>query len=342
MAQWPSPLELGARVSVWAPSSPAPHAFPRRFARGVQALRDDGFTVRTLPSCAAAEGVSTLSPVELAAELHRELQDPQCDAVVTAVGGWTLISVLPHLDWELIAEASKPLIGYSDITGLLNAVAGRSGLVTFHGPMVVSEWGEAGGPWRRTRDQFRTVTNLSAAGGEYLIEAAAEWSDELLWWDKEDTRRRAPRAGGECVRTVRASCTVAEGPLWGGNLTVLSLLLGTPYLQQPEGSLVFLETEAIAPDELAARLWQLRLAGVFDKAAGVVMSRIGRPRACLSGFADYDEVIRSVVPAHLPVAAGYDLGHSEPMATLPVGGLARLECADQVLPRLVLLPPAPH
>ncbi|MER5382398.1 S66 peptidase family protein [Streptomyces sp. NPDC002688] len=340
MAKWPSPLEPGARLSVWAPSSPAPHAFPRRFARGVQALREDGFSVRTLPSCAAAEGVSTLAPAELAAELHRELRNPECDAVIAAVGGWTLIGVLPHLDWDLIAQSAKPLIGYSDITALLNAVACRSGLVSFHGPMVVSEWGEAGGPWGYTRDQFRTVTSLPASGREHLVEAPADWSDELLWWDKEDSRRRAPRTGGEQIRVLRPAEAPAEGPLWGGNLTVLSLLAGTAYLEQPEGSLVFLEVEAVAPDELAARLWQLRMAGVFDRAAGLVVSRIGRPRACLSGFADYDEVVRTIVPDHLPVAAGYDLGHSEPMTTLPVGGQARLECADGAAPRLVLLPPA--
>ncbi|MFJ9762450.1 LD-carboxypeptidase [Streptomyces erythrochromogenes] len=340
MAQWPSPLEQGARLSVWAPSSPAPQAFPRRFARGVRALQDDGFTVRTLPSCSAAEGVSTLAPVELAAELHRELRNPECDAVVAAVGGWTLIGVLPHLDWDLIGEAAKPLIGYSDITALLNVVAARSGLVSFHGPMVISEWGEAGGPWGYTRDEFRTVTSLPASGGEHVIEAPAEWSDELLWWDKEDTRRRAPGTGGERIRCLRASDAPAEGPLWGGNLAVLSLLAGTAYLEQPEDCLVFLEVEAVAPDELAARLWQLRMAGVFERAAGLVVSRIGRARVCLSGFADFDQVIRTIVPEHLPVAAGYDLGHSEPMTTLPVGGRARLECVDGAEPRLAILPPA--
>ncbi|MFI6764187.1 S66 peptidase family protein [Streptomyces sp. NPDC050355] len=337
---WPSPLTEGATLAVWAPSSPAPVAFPKRFARGVQALQDDGFAVTPLSSCAASRGPSTLEPAALAAELHQALLDPECDGVVAAVGGWTLINVLPHIDWQLIGDAAKPLIGYSDITPLLNAAAQRSDLVSFHGPMVISEWGESSGPWEYTRDEFRAVTGAAGPWAERRITAPDTWSDELLWWDKEDDRPRAPRPGGERIRAVRGGPAEVEGTLWGGSLSVLSLVLGTPYADRPDDALVFIETEAVAPDEFAARLGQLRLAGVFDRAAGVIVGRIGRPGTCLSGYTDFDAVLRDIVPGRLPIAAGYDFGHSTPMLTVPVGGRARLLCTEDAQPRLTLLGPA--
>ncbi|MFF4704392.1 S66 peptidase family protein [Streptomyces sp. NPDC001288] len=339
MTTWPVPLAEDATIAVWAPSSPAPVAFPGRFTRGVRALEDEGFAVRPLSSCAAAEGVSTRDPATLAAELHRALEDPTCDGVIAAVGGWTLINVLPHIDWRLVSAARKPLIGYSDLTSLLNTTARKADLVAFHGPMVISEWGEAGGAWEYTREEFRAVAGLNGPWDRRTLTGPDSWSDEVLWWDKEDDRPRAPRAGGEPVRAVRAGTTEAEGVLWGGSLAVLSLTLGTPYADPPEDSLVFLETEGVAPDEFAARLGQLRHAGVFDRAVGLLVGRIGRPQRCLSGFADYDQVLRDVVPAHLPIAAGYAFGHSTPMATVPVGARARLLCTEEDTPRLTLLGP---
>ncbi|MER7916501.1 MULTISPECIES: LD-carboxypeptidase [unclassified Streptomyces] len=339
MTTWPSPLTEGATIAVWAPSSPAPVAFPGRFARGVRALEDDGFTVRPQPSCAAHDGVSTRDPAALAAELHRALENPAYDGVVAAVGGWTLINVLPHIDWQLVGAARKPLIGYSDLTSLLNTTARRSGLVAFHGPMVISEWGEASGAWEYTRAEFGAVTGRNGPWDRRTLTGPDIWSDEMLWWDKEDDRPRAPRTGGECVRSVRAGAAEVEGTLWGGSLAVLSLMLGTPYADPPENSLVFLEAEGVAPDEFAARLGQLRYAGVFDRAVGVIVGRIGRPQACLSGFTDFDQVLRDIVPAHLPIAAGYAFGHSTPMATVPVGGRAQLLCPEEATPQLTLLGP---
>ncbi|MEV7676227.1 LD-carboxypeptidase [Streptomyces sp. NPDC088752] len=340
MIRWPAPLRHGASIAVWAPSSPAPVFFPHRFDRGLRHLRHEGFAVRPLPSCGAALGVSTLEPGELADELHQALMDPACGGVMAAVGGWTLINVLPHIDWELVAFAAKPVVGYSDVTSLLNSVARRSGLVAFHGPMVLSEWGEAGGSWDFTRSEFRKAVGADGPWNRHRVGEPTVWSDETLWWDKEDSRPRAPRSVPERVRVVRGAPAEVEGPLWGGSLAVLSLVLGTPYVDQPEGSVVFIECEALAADEFAARLRQMELAGVFERAVGLVVGRIGNARSCLSGHRDFDEVLRTVVPPRLPIAAGYALGHSTPMTTLPVGGTVRLVCPAGERPRLTLIGPA--
>jgi muramoyltetrapeptide carboxypeptidase len=328
----PRQLHDGACLFVWAPSSPAPAVFSRRFTRGVDALRAAGYEVVVGRTCRSAEGPSTLVPEEIAAELHDALDDPRHDGVMAAIGGWTCLAVLPFLDTERIAGAGKPIIGYSDLTCVLNHVARRGRLVTYHGPMVLSEWGEHGGPWRYTMDAFRRV--LHAPPEERVkLPATEAWSDEMLWWDRDDTRPRRPREDGERPRTLVPGA--AEGVLWGGSLLSLGLLVGTPYWPEPdEPSILLLEAEAIAPDELWIRLEQLRLAGAFRTVRGVAVGKIGNPRATAAGFADFDEVVRVAVPSGIAVAAGLDVGHTEPMLTLPIGGTLELECPAGSEPNL--------
>ncbi|MEV1025586.1 LD-carboxypeptidase [Streptomyces sp. NPDC050264] len=336
-ARWPTPLPAGATLGVWAPSSPAPVLFPRRFERGLGALRRRGYTVVTGDSCHHANGAGTLPPADLAEELHTLLENT--DGVIAAVGGWTLTPVLPHLDFDRIGRAGKPLIGYSDLTSLINLVPRRSGLVAFHGPMVVSEWGEADGPWQATESEFDAVLGAGPHWTRRTVATPGEWSDENLFWDREDDRRRRGNSGEQPARVLRPG--EATGPLWGGSLLVLGLLLGTPLWPAPApGSILFLEADGMAPDELWARLEQFRLAGVLDRAAGVLLSRVSGPQPTSSGYAGYDEILLRCLPDGLPVAAGFPLGHADPMATLPVGSPATLNCPDPAsTPTLSLLRP---
>jgi muramoyltetrapeptide carboxypeptidase len=244
--------------------------------------------------------------------------------------------VLPHLDFDHIGRIGKPLIGYSDMTSLVNLVPRRSGLVAFHGPMVISEWGEFDGPWELTAAEFDQVLGREHTWTHRAIGAAAHWSDENLFWDREDVRRRQGNSGDQQTRTLRPG--EAAGPLWGGSLIVLGLLLGTDLWPEPEpGSIVFLEADGMPPDELWARLEQFRLAGVFDRAGGVVMGKVGNPQGTPSGYTGYGDVLRASVPEPLPVAAGFDIGHADPMCTLPVGGRTRLDCPQEGTPQLHLL-----
>ncbi|WP_406320072.1 LD-carboxypeptidase [Streptomyces sp. NBC_01637] len=338
--RWPTLLPANATLGVWAPSSPAPVLFPRRFARGLASLSERGYTVVVGESCRAAQGAGTLPPQALAEELHSLLEETA--GVIAAVGGWTLTPVLPYLDFDRIGRAGKPLIGYSDLTSLVNLVPRRSGLVAFHGPMVVSEWGECAGPWELTAAEFDQVLGRDHSWIERPVGTAGQagqaeqWSDENLFWDRDDDRRRQGNSGAQPPRTLRTG--EATGPLWGGSLLVLGLLLGTDLWPDPApGSIVFLEADGLPPDELWARLEQFRLAGVFDRAGGVIMGKISNPRTTPSGYTGYDDILRRTLPSSIPVAAGFDLGHADPMSTLPVGGWARLTCLDTATPSLSLL-----
>jgi muramoyltetrapeptide carboxypeptidase len=286
-----------------------------------------------MPSCDSSAGLTALEPRALAEELHRALRDPSIDGVIVACGGWTLLLVLPFLDYELIGASAKPVVGYSDAASLVNLVAQRADLVAFHGPMALPEWGEAGGSWELTSASFQRVVG-DESWSELAVPVAEVWSDEVLWWDREDDRARRGSSDGESTRVVRAGAA-ADGVLWGGSIVALGLLAGTDLWPAPSGALVFLEAEAVAPDELAARLWQLRLAGAFDGAAAVMLGKIGQPRATSWGYADFDGVLAAAVPEGIPLVAGLDIGHTEPMVTLPVGARAILS-AEGSRPSLTL------
>lgn len=320
--RWPQPLGPGSRLAIWAPSAPAPDVFPRRFARALTALEQLGYEPVPLPSCESSSGLMALEPRALAEELHGALSEPTIDGVITACGGWTLLLVLPFLDYERIGASGKPVVGYSDVTSLVNLVAQRANLVAFHGPMALPEWGEADGPWELTSASFQRVVG-GDSWSEFVVPVAKVWSDEVLWWDREDDRPRRGSSDGESARVIRAGAPT-DGVLWGGSIVSLGLLAGTDLWHVPSDALVFLEAEAVAPDELAARLWHLRLAGAFDEAVAVLFGKIGQPRPTSWAHADFDAAIADAVPEGMPLVAGLDIGHTEPMVTLPVGARATL------------------
>jgi muramoyltetrapeptide carboxypeptidase len=332
-ARWPRGLPAGGRIHLWAPSSPAATVFPRRFGRGADALQALGYEVRAGASCAAAEGAGTLAPKALADELHQALANESCHAVMAVTGGWAMLPVLPLLELEEIAGAGKPIIGYSDVSSLVNVVA-AAGLVAFHGPMVMPEFGEGDGPWWYTVDSFQAV--VGGLQARHVVEPAPAWSDEVLWWDKDDRRRRREIRG----RGYRAlSYGIGEGPIWGGNVGSLCLLAGTGlWPAVPDDAVVLVEAWQIAPDEWWARLEQLRMCGVFERASAVVVGRMGQPRPTATGYDEYDDVVRMVVPAGVPVLADVDAGHTEPMCTLPIGGRARVTCAGDRCELALLAP----
>jgi len=327
----PYRLQSGDSIGIWTPSFPGPALYPRRYQRGLEALRRAGFNVVHGPLCLNNAGFAAAFPEELAEEFHYFLQNSEIRAVITTIGGWTMSAVLPHINFQLWHENPKLVIGYSDVTCLLLAGVSIAGLVTFHGPMVLSEWGEAGGPWEYTLQNFLNITaNPTPPGGLAPPEA---WTDQLLLWDCEDDKAREPK-GTSQWRFIRPGR--AEGPLLGGCIPTVSLLLGTPYEPKWDGALLFLEAEEMSPDEVWAHLLLLKASKVLEKIAGMVVGRHSRPSTMATGFVDFEFLLlHALGNRQIPVLVDVDLGHTEPMLTLPVGCMARID-ADGDTPLEIL------
>ena len=301
------------------PSSPAPHMFPARMTRALQALRDSGWEPVLAPHARSVDGMSAASPAEIADDLHTLLRDASVDAVMAAAGGYTAIKVLPFIDYGLVRERNVPIIGYSDVATVLWAMAANGVESLIHGPMVVSEFGHFDGPFAVTEASLRAVL---ASAGELTLVPPAQWTDDDPWWDRDD-RRLLELKPATPWRVLRHGH--AEGPLIAGCLFAVTALLGTPYWPDMTGRVLFLEDFGSSPDRLVPALTQLRLSGQLDEIAGVVLGRRGRPQAAATGFTDFDAPVLSALEGlDVPVVADVDFGHTEPMLSLPIGSRVRI------------------
>jgi muramoyltetrapeptide carboxypeptidase len=196
-----------------------------------------------------------------------------------------------------VARHPKALIGYSDITALLLALHAKTGLVTFHGPNAASEW---------------NPTNVS-------------WLQRILW-QGEQASFENPLDKGDLLAPVRHRVRTlvpgkARGKLLGGNLTVLTALLGSPYLPDFSGSILFLEDIDEAPYRIDRMLVQLKLAGVLDRLSGFVWGNCTRcgPGEGFGSLTIPDVLADHIVPLGIPAYSGAMFGHIAQQFTLPVG-----------------------
>lgn len=250
-----------------------------------------------------------------AADLNDFFADPDVDALLPLRGGWGVARLLPLLDYDVIRAHPKVLVGYSDITALLLAIYARAGVVTFHGPVGISSWN----PF--SVDHFRRV----------LFDA------EAVRLANPAERGRGLTVTDDRVLTIRPGR--ARGRLAGGNLTVLTALVGTGYLPDWRGHILFLEDVGEDVYRIDRMLTQLRLAGVLDGLAGFVF---GKCSSCSAGGGygslTLSEVFNDhVCPLGIPAWQGAMIGHISDKFTVPVGVEAEIDAARGTI---TLLEPA--
>lgn len=244
-------------------------------------------------------------------DLHELWDDDEVRALWSIRGGAGTAQLLPQLDYALMRRKPKAVIGYSDVTALHLALLRHARLVCFHGPAGVSTFT----PY--TQRLLRSV--LMQPQAQTLLERSAEH------------RERAAAEPQFRARSVHAG--VAEGPLVGGNLSVLSAMIGTPYGAQTDGALLFLEDVGEQPYRVDRMLTQLEQAGLLARAAGLVAGVFERceappdsPRMPLA-----DVIDARFGAAGVPAMYGHSFGHVRDQLTLPLGVRARLDADAMTL-----------
>ncbi|MCC8181885.1 MAG: LD-carboxypeptidase [Clostridiales bacterium] len=231
------------------------------------------------------------TPEERAACGHAAFADDTVQGIWCVRGGYTCAQVMPLLDYGLIAAHPKPVIGYSDITALHAALWRQCGLPSWHGPMAWPDLAEQ--PHRET--EACLLTMLAASG-----------------------RTVFHNPGGRALTVLRPGN--AFGPLVGGNLTVLASLLGTPWFPETAGAVLFLEDVREPVPSLERMLFQLKSAGVFEKASAILLGRFADCENRRYPAYGADALFRDFFRAfHGPVTAGLQCGHCCPNGTLPLG-----------------------
>ena len=315
----PKALAPGARVALVSPASPEEE--PEGVVIAEEIVRSLGLVPKTMPAAARQTMYLAGTDAERAADLNAAFRDPSVDAVWCVRGGYGSGRLLPLLDWEAIRKNPKPLLGFSDITALLNGLYAKTGLVTFHAPNCSSNMSEYS-----LAELKRVVFSREPAG---VIAAAPPVEPREGFVDREDRLRRIVPGTG-------------RGRLVGGNNSVFSTLVGTPWEPPLSGSILFLEEVGEEPYRIDRWLTHFVLTGRLEKCAGIVFGKfkdcVPPDRGSFQGSWTWQTVVADRLgKLGVPILAGLRFGHVKDNATLPVGVLAELDVAKGTL---TLLEPA--
>lgn len=244
-----------------------------------------------------------------AADINAMFADPAVHAIHCIQGGWGAARLLPLLDWDLIARHPKILQGFSDITALLLSLYHKTGLVTFHGPNGASTWSEF---------------NVG-------------WMKQVTWNGEAATFRNLAEPTTAIVQTEHRTRVItkgtARGRLLGGNLTVLTAILGSPYVPDFTGSILFIEDVQEAPYRIDRMLTQLSLAGILKQVRGVVWGTCSRcdPGEGFGSLTVPDVLMDHIGPLGVPAFHGAMIGHVSRQFTLPLGIEVELDASAGTL-----------
>lgn len=328
----PAPLRPGDTIAVTAPSSGvAPRLWPRLDVAVVR-LRRRGFEV--------IEGVClrdrddhhvSATKAARADELMALLVDPDVAAVIPPWGGETGIDLLSYLDFELLAECEPCwYVGFSDMTTTMLPLTLRSGWATLHGMNLMDT------PYAPAPGLMHWLDAAMSEGGELTQTAATHrradgWDDYIADPEVDEMALTEPTRWSLLSGTSAAF----TGPLVGGCIEVLSPLAGTPFgdvpgwaRQQPSPPIVLLEAAEGNAFEVARALHGLRLAGWFDRCAGVLIGRTSAPDG--PTLTQHEAVRDALGDLEVPVVLDVDFGHQQPMMPLVLGASTRVEVAGDV------------
>ncbi len=292
--QRPPRLRLGDTVGLIAPASS--NDDPRHFETAQATVRGMGLVPRLGRHAMDRFGYFAGTDRDRAADIHAMFADDAVRAVFAIHGGWGSARLLPLLDWGLIRAHPKLLVGSSDVTALHLAFAARAGFASIHAPQVASRWEAV---------SWNSLWQLAFTGETPLLGGAQ---------------------GGLPFATLRSG--KAHGRLLGGNLSVLAALVGTPWLPDFDGAILFLEDVGEPEYRIDRMMSQLALSGLLGKVAGVVFGQCAR---CGTGLPDYagftlPQILEQyLAPLGVPAFTGANIGHVRNQLSLPVGARVELD-----------------
>jgi len=301
----PKTLKKGDTIGLMSASGATPS---ERLQPAIASIEKLGLKVVIGETCHARHGYLAGTDDQRAADVHRMFQDPTIDGIFCIRGGYGATKILPLLDFEVIKENPKVFAGYSDVTALHIALNQLCGFVTYHTPMPSTEF------IRQEMDDYTWQSfrqHIMATEEEtYYLENPAEQSMSML-------------AAGS-----------ATGSLIGGNLTLVTASLGTPYEIDTKDKILFLEDIDESEQRVDRMLTQLKLAGKLDDAAGILLgawTNCGpenpqKPEQSLSLQTIFQEIL---IPLNKPIISQVTCGHCLPTMSLPLGRTITMDADNQ-------------
>ncbi len=291
----PSALRKGDVIGIIAPASP-PHN-QESVERGARYFERLGYRVEIGAGVSRKHGYLAGRDRERLDDLHAMFADRRINAIVCARGGYGTPRLLQSIDYNLIARNPKILVGFSDITALQLALWKKCRLVTFHGPMLAVEF---------------------ASGLDSLTE-------QSFWKSVTSTHKReriSLPSGTTVLHRGKAS-----GVLLGGNLSLITSILGTPFQPDFQNALLFFEDVGEEPYRIDRMITQLSNASVLQKAAGVLAGKFSDcvPKDPTKPSLSVSQILGETASTiEKPFLSNLPFGHTTPKLTLPIGVTANL------------------
>ncbi len=299
----PKRLRVGSNVAVIAPSGPPR---PERLRRGIELLTRHGYNLRVYPQVRRQRGYLAGDDKVRAAALMDAFADTSIDAIFAARGGFGCQRLLPYIDFKIIKHNPKPIVGYSDLTVLLLSIYKECGMVTFHGPMVSIDFGSRPGKF--------------IAGNFYK---ALESTEPIGLIPNAPKYKYGSIHGGK-----------AEGAIVGGNLSLISRMVGTGFLPSFKDKIVFLEDTDEQPYRIDSYLAQLFQATDISEGKGFIIGEITNslPHGKNAKSLTMAQVLKDYfVPLKKPVITGYPCGHGDEKVTIPIGVRVAIDADKKTL-----------
>jgi len=299
-------LKVGDSVGIISPSEPI--IYKNEFFAGVKELEKLGLKVVLGKNVFKSYGGYMAGTTkERLQDLHSMFKNPEVKAIFVSGGGFCANQILPYINYSLIKENPKIILGYSDITVLINAIYSKTGLITFHGPSVeltISSWDNF------TKKSFlRAIFQTRPIG---RVPGLTSW--KVLKKGK------------------------ATGHLLGGNLTVLRTLFGTKYNPDWKGAILFWEDCDLTYEDLDHFITHLKLAGILDKISGMI---IGKNK----NFTEIEKeselkkkdfllpqniILERTQEYKFPIISEVQFGHVGEQVTIPIGVQATIDTSKRL------------
>lgn len=295
-------LKKGDKVAVIAPSTNV--SDPEDLQKVVRNLEHFGLVAVISSSLTKGQGYKTRPIEQRVEDLHKAFSDTEISGIIAVRGGYGSPQILDKIDYNLIQSNPKIFCGYSDITALHLAIFKKTGLITFHGPVGLSNF---------TPYTENSFYNLCFANEQTKATFPLKFQNPI---------------GSKGLQPLYPTLTIKEGEceaeLIGGNLSLITSLMGTEFEIDTKGKIFFLEDVGERPFRIDRMLTQLRLAGKFDDCVGII---IGKCEDCGpegTGATTWDKTVNEVYfdilsDLNKPIIANMMIGHSADRLTLPLG-----------------------
>ena len=299
----PPALRPGMRIGVPAPASGVSKAdFESKLKSFSISMNAIGLEL-VIAKSVMADGTSFLAaPDEVrAAEFMEFVTRPDIHGIICMRGGYGLMRILPLLDYDAIRENPKIICGYSDITALINTIYSRCNLLAFHGPIAAAE----------------------------LDDFTRKWFLPLVYSDGKQQTNSDSLEYSDPINLTTVSPGKARGRIVGGNLTLITSLMGTPYDINTEGSVLFLEDVGEKAYRIDRMLTQMWLAGKLQSCKAIVLGQFTETEET-NPTTSVQEVLGSRLSnLNIPILGNFPIGHVTEKFTMPIGAMSEVDADNK-------------